>query len=207
MSLAVGIDIAARRGCDVVALDDDLIARPIARVFTADELTALLDELQPAVVAIDSPPAWAPCGKRRECERQLTARGICLFTTPDEARGVAMSFYAWMKVGFEMFEGARDFPTFETFPHASAVAIRGHLPAEGLLRRQSSKMDWRVRALREVSVGVRRLRTLDEVDAALCAYTGYTWTRNASTGVGDPDEGRILLPVTEVPDRYVKAAG
>jgi predicted nuclease with RNAse H fold len=203
VSVAVGVDVAARRGCDVVALDDDLVARAVGRVHTAQELAVLLDELRPDVVAIDSPPAWAPPGRRRDCERQLTARGICLFTTPDEERGTSNGFYAWMRVGFEMFEGANGVPTFETFPHATAVAIRGHLPATGLLRRKSAKKEWRLDALREVGVDVTNLRTLDEVDAALCAYTGHTWTRRTSIGLGDPAQGQILLPVTRVPDRYL----
>ena len=40
--LALGVDVAARRGCDVVALDASLVARPVGRVHTGDELRALI---------------------------------------------------------------------------------------------------------------------------------------------------------------------
>jgi predicted nuclease with RNAse H fold len=204
VSLAIGVDVAARRGCDVVALGDDLVARPAGRVFRGSELRLMLNQLQPDVVAIDAPPAWAPDGERRDCETQLTARGVCLFTTPDRARGTSNAFYGWMQIGFELFDGARGFPSFETFPHATAVAIRGHLPAAGLLRRRSAKKEWRLDALREAGVDVTNLRTLDEVDAALCAYAGRAWTLQRGITIGDPVQGQMLLPVVEIPDHYVK---
>ena len=202
--VAIGVDVAARRGCDAVTLDDDLVARPIGRVRSRPELAALLEQVTPAVVAIDSPPTWAPPGGRRACERELTSRGISLFTTPDESRGTANSFYSWMTVGFEMFSATGVYPTFETFPHAVAVAIRGFLPATGLLRKPRVKREWRLDALHAVGVDVSALRTLDEIDAALCAYTGWAWTRGDAVSVGNPAEGQIILPVAALPDRYLK---
>ena len=204
MTLAIGVDVAARRGCDIVALSDDGIAEPIGRVHTGGALTELLAEHRPDVVAIDSPPRWAAPDKRRDCERELTTRGICLFTTPNEARGVGHSFYGWMTVGFEMFLATDPYPSLETFPHAVAVAIRGCLPALGVTRRTRLKREWRLDALRQVEIDVARLQNGDEIDAALCAYTGLMWSQGLTVSVGDEREGRITLPVKSLLERYVR---
>lgn len=192
--LAVGIDVAARRGCDVVALGDDLVARALGRVHTADELRARLASLRPAVVAIDAPPGWAEPGRSRACERALRAAGISVFATPDATRGAASSFYDWMPTGFAMFAGAAAFPTLETFPHAAAIALRGRHPDTGLLRRPAEKRAWRVAALDAAGVDHSALRTLDEIDAALCAVTGLRWLTGDAVQLGDPEDGMITLP-------------
>ena len=196
MSLALGVDVAARRGCDVVALDDDLVARPVGRVRTGDEFRALLDDLSPAAVAIDAPARWATHGPRK-CEQELTRRAISLFTTPDEAAGTTNPFYAWMQVGFEMFEVAKEYGPLETFPHAIAVVINGCLPKDG-------KRASRVAALHAIGVDTRELRTIDQVDAALCAYTAWCWRNGDALSVGDDVEGQITLPVAALLDRYTR---
>ena len=198
--LAVGIDVAARRGCDVVTLDHALVARPVGRVHTADELRVLLAPLAPGVVAIDAPPAWAAPGRTRSCERALMARGISVFATPDATRGGASSFYDWMRTGFEMFAGAHPCPTLETFPHAVAIALRGRAPEHGLLKRPAAKKAWRRDALDAAGVDHGALRTIDEIDAALCAVTGRWFLEGRTVALGDPDEGVLTVPVG-LPDR------
>ena len=194
MSLAVGVDVAARRGCDVVALDDDLVARPVGRVHTADELTALLDVLRPDVVAIDAPPCWAPDAAPRRCERELQQLGVSMFTTPNEERGTANAFYGWMLTGFAMFAGAQGYVTLETFPHAIAIALLGRRPERGLLRDPRAKREWRLAALDAARVDTADLRTLDEVDAALCAVTGRAHLAGDAVALGSPAEGVLTLP-------------
>jgi predicted nuclease with RNAse H fold len=202
--LAVGVDVAARRGCDVVTLDDALVARPVGRVHRADELRTLLAPLAPGVVAIDAPPAWAAPGGTRSCERALMARGISVFATPDATRGGASSFYDWMRTGFEMFDGARPCPTLETFPHAVAIALRGRPPEHGLLKHPAAKKAWRRDALDAAGIDHGALRTIDEIDAALCAVTGRWFLEGRTVALGDPDEGVLTVPVG-LPDR--RAAG
>ena len=193
-ALSVGIDVAARRGCDVVALEDELVARPVGRVRDAAELAALLDDLRPDVVAIDAPPAWAPDGRARRCERELQQLGISIFTTPNAARGSANSFYDWMLTGFAMFEGACGYTTLETFPHATAIALLGRRPDRGLLRDPRAKRAWRLGALDAVGVETGELRTIDEIDATLCAVTGRSYLAGDAIELGDPVEGVLTLP-------------
>jgi predicted nuclease with RNAse H fold len=128
---------------------------------------------------------------------ELTKRGINLFSTPTQERGAGHKFYSWMEVGFDMFEAAKSYKPLETFPHAVAVAINGCLPKEG-------KRSSRVAALHTVGVDTRELRTIDQIDAALCAYTAWQWLEGDVVSVGDPAEGQITLPGSALLDRYVR---
>jgi predicted nuclease with RNAse H fold len=197
VSVAVGLDVAEGRGCDAVLLGDSMVARPLGKVMSGSEFEQLLIDVDPVAVAIDSPPCWAALGKRRECESELTKRSISLFSTPDEARGTASAFYAWMRVGFEMFRAARHYPTLETFPYAVAVVIDGR-------RRAGTKRQIRLAALASVGVVTRELRTIDQIDAALCAYTAWAWKCGTSVNVGNEGEGQITLPVAALLDCYPK---
>jgi predicted nuclease with RNAse H fold len=96
-----------------------------------------------------------------------------------------------------MFEVAKEYEPLETFPHAIAVAINGCLPKNG-------KRASRVAALHAVGVDTRELRTIDQVDAALCAYTAWCWTKGDAISVGDDVEGQITLPVAALLDRYAR---
>jgi predicted nuclease with RNAse H fold len=194
VSVVVGLDVAVTKGCDAVILGESQTARPIGRVHTGAEFRALLDDVSPTAVAIDAPPRWASDGPRA-CERELTKRSISLFITPTESRGVGHRFYAWMETGFEMFEAAQGYETLETFPHAVAVAIHGRLPQDG-------KRASRLAALNAAGVETGQLRTVDQIDAALCAYTAWRWVQGQAISVGDDREGRITLPVTTLLDRY-----
>jgi predicted nuclease with RNAse H fold len=194
MSLAIGVDVAARRGCDVVALGDDLVAQPVGRVCTADELRSLLDGLRPDVVAIDAPPTWASDDGARRCERELQQLGISIFITPNKTHGTANAFYNWMLTGFAMFDGARDYVTLETFPHASAIALLGRRPQRGLLRDRHAKRAWRLAALEASGVDTTALTTLDEIDATLCAVTGRAHLSGDAVALGNAVEGVLTLP-------------
>lgn len=196
MSVVLGLDVAVKRGCDAVLLGPSQVARPVGRVHSGPEFRALLDDLSPAAVAIDSPPCWAANG-RRDCERELTRRAVNLFTTPDEATGTANPFYAWMQVGFDMFEAAQGYPTLETFPHAIAVAIHGRKPP-------GTKRATRLAALQAAGIDTGELRNIDQIDAALCAYTAWNWIHGNAISVGDDEEGQITLPVTTLLDRYAR---
>ena len=170
--LAVGVDVAARRGCDVVMLDAALVAHPVGRVHTADELRALLERLAPAVVAIDAPPGWASPGRARACERALAAHTLA-----------------------EINRVAAAHPTLETFPHAVAIALRGGPPEHGLLKHPAAKKAWRRAALDAAGVDHSALRTIDEIDAALCAITGRRFLEGRTVELGDPAEGVLTVPV------------
>ncbi len=93
-----------------------------------------------------------------------------------------------------MFAGAAGFPTLETFPHAVAVALRGRAPERGLLKRPAEKRQWRRAALEESGIDSSHLRSIDEIDAALCAVTGRSYLAGRTEALGDPADGVLTVP-------------
>jgi predicted nuclease with RNAse H fold len=205
---SLGVDIGVRKGLDIVLIDEGLAPVEARRRIPVDELAMTAKELEPDVIAIDSPPAWGSGGGSRRTERELRALGIQSYGTPSDPRKGENAFYAWMKVGFEAFEAVRTagFDRFrsgpvkgraiEVFPHASAVVLAGCLPPQTMPKRE-----WRAEVLRSKGVAVDGLRSGDQVDATLAALTGLLALRGRSTSLGDPKEGVIVLPASSLPAR------
>jgi predicted nuclease with RNAse H fold len=204
---ALGIDVgASRKGLDVVLLDDARRPLRIVSRVPIERLGLLIRELDPDVIAIDAPPAWAPNGSSRLTERLLASVNIHAFNTPSPRDGSGHPFYAWMEVGFEASRvaGARGFPRYragnprgtamEVFPHGSAAVLAGCLPPNG-----TRKKAWRARILVAHGVPVAELTTADRVDAALCALTGILALEGHRFAPGDPKEGVIVLPAASLP--------
>jgi predicted nuclease with RNAse H fold len=222
--VGVGVDVSVRRGLDVVVLDGDrrLVGAPLARR-APEQLEALLHELRPAAVAIDSPPAWGLRGTSRRAERELIALGLPCFRTPSDPALKAHPFYAWMFAGHAAFAAAAraGYPGFrgdpgedgrgralEVFPHGAAVALAGHRPPPGTARRQTAKRRWRTAVLAGAGVEVAALRTLDAVDAALAALVAVIVAEGGRWfAVGRPDEGCVVLPGTPPEGPYPRHRG
>lgn len=208
---ALGIDVSLSHGLDAVVLDErgDLILPPTNINLSA--LRPLVDEIRPDVVAIDSPPAWAREGRSRPIERQLQKLGIQIYACPADPGD--HPFYRWMRVGFDAFRAVADAgyplyrggpvggrPAIEVFPHASAVVLRGTLPASGV-----DKVASREGVLRDAGVATDKLRTLDQIDAALAALTGLRCLEGRFCTVGEEDDAVLVLPIAQLPSqRYVR---
>ncbi|HXF74389.1 MAG TPA: DUF429 domain-containing protein [Actinomycetota bacterium] len=211
---ALGIDVGDdRKGFDLVLLDEGLVPLARHRRVRLDQLGELVRGLRPDVVAIDSPPAWAPDGaSSRRTEREIAALGIRCFRTPPQAVGRDHPFYGWMRNGIAAFASVAraGYPRFrggdahgtalEVFPHATAVVLAGCLPP-----RRVNKRAWRAEVLRMAGVAVSELPSLDQVDAALAALTGLHALRGEFFAPGDPREGLIVLPRRSIPARFPRA--
>jgi predicted nuclease with RNAse H fold len=205
---ALGIDVGIQKGLDLVLLEENAFD-PIwtRRGVRVEELTELLAEWKPDVVAIDSPPSFATRGGMRETEAALRRLGIQSYATPWDPERAKIAFYDWMRMGFAVFEAAAaaGYPRYragnvsgtalEVFPHASAVVLAGTL---GPARR--ARHDWRRSVLLERGVNPRALTTNDEVDAALAALTGLFALRGEFAAPGDPEEGIIVVPTGRLPE-------
>jgi predicted nuclease with RNAse H fold len=202
--LCVGIDVAEeRKGLDLVALDDRRRVVTTLDRATITQATAMIAELRPDVVCIDSPPAWALVGRSRAAERELRRFGLTAFSTPTNPGPHA--FYRWMRIGFSIFDAIADsHPRFragpvkgtaaEVFPEASAVLLEGRLRSA-----HETKAQFRRRVLASCGIDTSRLATMDSLDAALAALTGTLALEGEYSTVGEPDEGVILLPVSNLP--------
>lgn len=199
-SSALGVDVSLSRGLDLVLLaaNGRVLGEPLKT--DVDGLRRVIRETRPGVVAIDSPPAWGRSGRSRPLERRLMALGISIFATPSDPGD--HPFYRWMRAGFAVFEAAAEegyalyrgedrgpLSAIEVFPHAAAVALHGRLPAPG-----ESKRAWRRAALEAAGVETSRLRTTDQVDAALAALTGLRFLAGPAVWVGEPGEEVLVLP-------------
>jgi predicted nuclease with RNAse H fold len=176
-----------------------------------DELAAVIRDVEPDVIAIDSPPEWAVTGKSRPIELHLARMGIHAFPTP--ALEHRRPLHEWMEVGFRVFEIAEScgYPLYrgdtggfreaiEVFPHASAVVLRGGLPASGL-----AKQIWRRQALVDAGVDVSGLISEDALDAALAALTGLRLLQGRTCVVGQRGQAVLVLPVDRLPSgRYIR---
>jgi len=205
---SLGIDVGVRKGLDLVLLaasDESYAIEATRRHVRPEDLPAVVDELVPDVVAIDAPPAWGSDGRSRAAERALREFGIQSFGTPTENRG-GHPFYTWMEVGFQTFLSiAERFPRYrsgrnvrgqalEVFPHASGVVLAGCLPPP-----EETKRSWRAAVLRTQGVDAGRLRSVDQIDAALAALTGMRALEKRFTALGDPLEGVIVVPSHSLP--------
>lgn len=204
---SLGVDVGVRRGLDLVLLDDTRCPIETHRRVTPAQLGAIVADLEPDVVAIDSPPGWAISGRSRRTERELRWFGIQCFNTPSDAKKAEHPFYEWMTVGFQAFRAIEDrFPRYrsgrvkgtaiEVFPHATAVVLAGCLPPPSV-----SKRDWRRSVLRACEVDVGGLRSMDQVDAALAALTGLLALEGRFSAPGDPREGQIVVPARSLPGK------
>jgi predicted nuclease with RNAse H fold len=202
---ALGIDVGVRKGLDLVLLDGGRAILDTHRRTRPADLTALIADLGPDVVAIDAPPTWARSGKSRLTERELHWFGIQCFNTPSDHRMAEHPFFEWMTVGFSVFRAIEgSFPRYrdgsvqgkaiEVFPHASAVVLAGCLPPKG-----STPHRWRRNVLRARDVDEGALRSADQVDAALAALTGLFALERRFSAPGDPKEGRIVVPAATLP--------
>ena len=197
--LVLGIDVAEeRKGLDLVG-----VGRERDVVFSHGGLTTeeaafvALDELQPLVVCIDSPSAWATAG-RRAAEVELSRRRISCYTTPLDPGD--HPFYRWMRVGMRLYDRiASEYPLFrggavrgtaaEVYPAASAEILAGRPRA-----RDEPKLAFRRAVLAREGVELSALPSTDRLDAALAALTGLLALEGRSTAIGERAEGMILLP-------------
>jgi predicted nuclease with RNAse H fold len=203
---ALGIDVGVRKGLDLVVLDQHL--RPVERHrhVALEELGTRIAATDVDVIAVDSPPGWARRNGTRRTERELRVFGIHSYGTPTADRGTNHDFYAWMRVGFEVFRIAEEhgYPrhrggpvrgtAIEVFPHATAVVLSGCVPRSGIPRTR-----WRTSILASRGVATGELRGPDQIDAALAALTGLEALRGRCSALGDPTEGVIVLPARTLP--------
>ena len=201
---ALGIDIGVRKGLDLVLMDDR--RTPVVRIGHASmgDVTRVIQDYRPSIVAIDSPPRWASSGASRLTENELARLNIHAFRTPSakHADGMKPNWLEWMREGMRVFRLVErlGYPlgtnesfrgkAIEVFPHASATVLAGCLPPEGMTKRS-----WRQRVLRMQGVRTEELTTVDLLDAALAALTGLFALDGHHFHPGDPKEGVIVVPV------------
>ncbi|HVO53128.1 MAG TPA: hypothetical protein VMT37_01815 [Solirubrobacterales bacterium] len=129
-----GVDVGAGKGFDVAVIDAEGLVAPPKRMAAASEVAGYLDELCPAVVAVDSPIRPAPPGRlSRDGERELVKAGVCgIRYTPDmESLRGNEGYYGWILNGLRLYEALSrsavlgEATVVECFPTASWSRLGG----------------------------------------------------------------------------------
>jgi hypothetical protein len=101
MTTWLGVDVGGKhKRFDIALVDERRLICLRSRTNRA-KVVALARQVDPQLVAIDSPRACAPDGHTtRDCELQLQHSGICnIRWTPDRAHVEANPCYAWIREG------------------------------------------------------------------------------------------------------------
>jgi predicted nuclease with RNAse H fold len=157
-----------------------------------------------AAVGIDAPCQWRIGEAGRQAEKALAQQRIFSFATPTRELAMASKsgFYGWMFNGERVYDAfAPHFPLFknggeiggracfETFPHAITCAFFGREVACAKQKRTQRR-----RILEGAGIDATSLRSIDEVDAALCALTANYLLDGKVDAYGDVLGGFIMVP-------------
>ncbi len=201
-----GIDIGGeKKGHHLVILRGiDILCNTTSR--NPDELLRYCKEHQVIAVGIDAPCQWSSGLAARTAEKELARRGISCFATPvrDRALASVSGFYDWMLNGERVYEAFIEHYSlfagiespqaricFETFPHAITCALLGREIASAKHKRVQRRL-----LLENAGVNTQSLKTIDDIDAALCALSAnYLLDGNADV-FGDQESGFIVVPAT-----------
>ena len=175
----------------------------------SDDVVSFCLEKGATIVGVDAPCGWSSEGRRsRRAEQSLMRMRIHCFFTPtrDSAirdRGNRKAFYQWMLCGEELYESLKNQSfhlyreggraesqhcCFETFPHAIAQL----LCKDG--ETMQTKREKRLGILDDMGVETTLLKTLDHIDATLCALMARRFARGQFETVGDAETGFIVIP-------------
>ncbi len=199
-----GIDIGGcRKGCHLVILRGHEVVCTI-NSRDPEYLVRQCNDFGAEVIGIDSPCRWGKPDAGRRAERAFARERIFCFATPTRERAEAnrSGFYGWMFNGEQVYQAlAATHPLlteeryaggkvcFETFPHAITCAMLGTDVASAKQKRVQRRQ-----LLDDVGIDTRLLKSIDALDAALCALTAGCLRLGQTKAYGDADGGYIFVP-------------
>jgi predicted nuclease with RNAse H fold len=199
-----GIDIGGdRKGNHLVILRGTDIVSHLRKEEPEYMLETCL-QFEVAAVGIDAPCLWRVGEAGRQAEKELAQRRIFSFATPTRELAMASKsgFYGWMLNGERVYQAfAPHFPVFksgeeigdrvcfETFPHAITSALLRTEVASAKRKRTQRR-----EVLEDAGIEATSLRSIDEVDAALCALTANFLLKGNIVAYGDELGGFIVVP-------------
>jgi peptide deformylase len=205
-STVAGIDIGGEtKGFHLVILQGPQV---ICNLNTKrpDELLNACRIHNVVAVGIDSPCRWGCQDGARLAERMLAQERISSFATPTRKRALenTSGFYGWIFNGeavYQELEASYQLlkdeeyrkehgkVCFETFPHAITCAFLGKDTASAKLKRAQRRM-----ILEDHGIDTTLLKSVDAIDAGLCALTAAYIASGKSKSYGDAVTGYIFVP-------------
>ncbi|MDF2614503.1 MAG: hypothetical protein K0S71_2289 [Clostridia bacterium] len=157
---------------------------------------------------------------KKVSEYELSRRNIQPFSTPGHISKL-VGWNAWMWAGFKLYNQIEDMGYElinskrkdtplkgfeEVFPHACFTTMLGYIPSakntdRGLIERVQLLRNKGIKEVELWVTGAKNVRG-DKLDALAAAYTAYLTFKREVSFIGDPGEGEIILPITELKDKY-----
>lgn len=198
-----GIDVGgAKKGAHLVILREAQVVEATPFKGTPDQMLRLCVDWNVDAVGIDAPCRWATKAGRRAAESALARQQIALFSTPTRELAGSNRFYEWMLSGELIYATFCDtYPLltaastrssrvcFETFPHAITCAMLGIDVASARMKRIQRRG-----ILENAGIDTSALKSIDDIDAALCAVTARLWSEGKTVAFGDEPGGYIVVP-------------
>lgn len=202
--IVAGIDVGGRaKGFHAVALQG---AAYLDKCNSCDPLKVAewCRGIKARFVGVDAPCHWSSTGRSRVAERELMAEGIWCFSTPgrEVAECHPKDHFRWMLNGADLyanlekthvlfdksFDPASRPMCFETFPQAIACALAGRIVSAKQKRQNRREL------LKRAKIDTSKLTNIDQIDAALCAFTAHQFAQNDYKCYGDVATGFIVVP-------------
>jgi len=197
-----GIDVGGpRKGFHAVVLARGVVRTKLNST-SAAEVAVWCKQHDVRVIGVDAPMCWSIDGRMRAAERDLKRDGIQCFATPtlSQATNHPTGYYAWMLNGAALYAALRrDYRPFdggsvskrvcfETFPQAIACTLAGAYVSA------KEKRTLRRRLLERAGLDCSMLESIDEIDAALCAWAALAVANGRFRAHGAVRDGLIVLP-------------
>lgn len=202
--IVAGIDVGGmKKGYHLVVLRGETIVH-VEHCRDPVTLVERCQELDVQAVGVDAPCRWAEQQSGRLAERQMASSGVFSFFTPTRERASAneKGFYGWMFNGERLYKALADrYPlvldpgfqggslSFETFPHAVTCAFLGNDVASAKLKRNQRRQ-----IIENHSINTALLKSIDAIDAALCALTAVYFLAGQTVAFGEAQTGYLFIP-------------
>ena len=205
--LGIGLRASNKKPSSVAVLDADSRLTSLGCFYGDIELTRLVKQLRPGLVAIGSPlnlPSGFCCldqscdcrfsainRKGRLLEQELAKMRISCFYTN---KGTLTRDLIYR--GMHLSHGLRSagYNVIEVYPHASKIMLFGdNVPPKN----SSISVSYMIGALAPLVLGIEcYANDIDQnaCDAIINAYTGQLHANFDTDVLGDPDEGILVLP-------------
>jgi predicted nuclease with RNAse H fold len=202
--IVAGIDVGGRaKGFHGVALRGGAYLDLIASCDVA-EVADWCRQISARIIGIDAPCRWSATGRARTAERELMSERIWCFSTPSREADEShpRDHFRWMLNGADLYanletthalfdgesKGRSRQICFETFPQAIACALAGEIVSAKQKRRARRDL------LDRANIDTSKLTNIDEIDAALCAFTAHQFALGKYKSYGDAATGFIIFP-------------
>ena len=205
----LGVDLRAssKKPSSIAVLDTQSHLTELGRFYEDSELTKLVDDLRPDLVAIGAPlnlPSGFCCldqtcdcrfsvsdRKGRLLELQLAKMGISCFYT-NKGSIIRDLIYRGIHLSEILRESGHD--VIEVYPHATKMLLFGDkVPPKN----SAISVSYMIGHLTPLVSGMER--DADDLDRNSCdaiinAYTGQLHAQSKTDVLGDPEEGILVLP-------------